>query len=108
LYDIQEGQITLDGTVLKELDPRWLREQIGVVSQEPVLFNTSIRENISYGRKDASAEEIHTAAQNANIHDFIRSLPEGYDTVVGERGVRLSGGQKQRISIARAILKREN
>jgi len=105
LYDVNEGSITLDGVPLYELDPRWLRSQIGFVSQEPVLFGTSIRENILYGRADATDLELYEAAKAAYIDDFIRSLPQGYDTQVGERGMRLSGGQKQRISLARALLK---
>lgn len=97
--------VTLDNIVLSKLDPRWLRSQIGVVSQDPVLFNTSIKENISYGNDQASEEQIIAAAKAANIHDFISTLKDQYNTNVGERGVRLSGGQKQRIAIARAILK---
>ena len=104
-YDPQEGDIRLDATPLTELDPTWLREQIGVVSQEPILFATTIAENIRYGKPDATLEEIHRAAEAANAAVFIDSFPEGLDTPVGERGVRLSGGQKQRIAIARAILK---
>ena len=105
LYDPDRGSITLDGTDLRELDPRWLREQIGAVSQEPVLFATTIADNIRYGRTDASDEEIRAAAQAANALSFVEAFPEGLQTAVGERGVRLSGGQKQRIAIARAILK---
>ena len=105
LYDPQEGRIELDGVDLTRLDPRWLREQIGAVSQEPVLFASSIAENIRYGRSDAGEDEVRAAARAANAEAFIDSFPEGFDTLVGERGVRLSGGQKQRIAIARAILK---
>ena len=82
----------------------WLRNQIGVVSQEPVLFNVSIAENISYGKEDATMEEIEMAAKAANAYDFISELPDGYNTLVGEGGAQLSGGQKQRISIARALV----
>jgi len=105
LYDVADGKILLDGINIKEIDPRWLRGQIGFVGQESVLFDTSIRENVSYGRMDASQEQIEEACKAAFIHDFICTLPDGYSTVVGERGAKLSGGQKQRIAIARAILK---
>ena len=104
-YDPQSGVVRLDGTPLADLDPTWLREQIGAVSQEPILFATSIKDNIRYGKPDATMEEIEAAATAANAASFIGGFPEGYDTPVGERGVRLSGGQKQRIAIARAILK---
>lgn len=104
-YDPTSGTVTLDGRDLRTLDPHWLREQIGTVSQEPVLFACSIEENIRYGRMDASHEQVVAAAKAANAHTFIEGFPEGYRTLVGERGVRLSGGQKQRIAIARAILK---
>lgn len=105
LYDPQEGRVTFDGVDVRELHTAWLRRQIGIVSQEPVLFATSIEENIRYGRPEATHAEVEAAARAANAHDFVSSFPEGYATVVGERGVRLSGGQKQRIAIARAILK---
>jgi ABC-type multidrug transport system fused ATPase/permease subunit len=104
-YDPQAGAILLDGKPLSSLEPSWLREQVGVVSQEPILFATSIAENIRYGRPGASDSEVQAAAQAANAHDFVSGFPEGYATLVGERGVRLSGGQKQRIAIARAVLK---
>lgn len=104
-YDPQRGTVVLDGAGYDELDPDWLRGQVGVVSQEPILFATSIADNIRYGRLDASLEDIMAAARAANAHEFIASFPEAYDTPVGERGVRLSGGQKQRIAIARALLK---
>ena len=90
---------------VRELNIKWLRSNIGVVSQEPVLFDTTIAENIRYGREDASMEDIKKAAKNANVHDFISSLPNGYDTLAGERGTQLSGGQKQRIAIARALVR---
>ncbi len=104
-YDPDEGSIALDGVPFLELDPTWLRAQVGVVSQEPVLFATSVRDNIRYGKPDATDEDVETAARAANAHDFITGFPEGYETLVGERGVRLSGGQKQRVAIARALLK---
>ncbi len=103
-YDPDAGAIRLDGRDLRRLDPDWLRSQVGVVSQEPVLFATSIRENIAYGRPEASDDEVEAAASAANAAEFIRALPEGFATDVGERGVRLSGGQKQRVAIARALL----
>lgn len=104
-YDPQGGRITLDGHDYASLDIRWLREQVGVVSQEPILFATTILDNIRYGRPGASEEDVIAAAKAANAHDFITSFPEAYHTMVGERGVKLSGGQKQRVAIARAILK---
>ena len=104
-YDPVEGVVTLDGVDVRELDTRWLREQVGAVSQEPVLFAASIAENIRYGRPQATDAEVEAAARAANAHTFVTNFPEGYATMVGERGVRLSGGQKQRIAIARAILK---
>lgn len=103
-YDPVAGRIRLDDTELRDLDPSWLRKQIGVVSQEPILFSTSVAENIRYGRSDASDAEVEAAARAANAHGFISDFPEGYATEVGERGVQLSGGQKQRVAIARAIL----
>jgi ATP-binding cassette subfamily B protein len=105
LYDPDEGVIRLDGCDLRSLDARWLRTRIGTVAQEPVLFSTEVAANIRYGRPDAPDEEVEAAARAANAHDFITELPEGYETEVGERGVRLSGGQKQRVAIARALLK---
>ncbi|RUT36021.1 ABC transporter ATP-binding protein [Paenibacillus zeisoli] len=104
-YDIDEGSITLDGTDIRKIKVRQLREQISTVFQETFLFSSSIRNNIAYGIQDVSMDEIIRAAQLAKAHDFIMELPEGYDTVVGERGMGLSGGQKQRIAIARALLK---
>ena len=89
---------------IKELNLKWLRSHIGVVSQEPVLFDTTIAENIRYGKEDATMEEIQEAAKNANAHNFIMDLPKGYDTLVGEGGTQMSGGQKQRIAIARALV----
>uniref|UniRef100_J3LCB2 MDR-like ABC transporter n=1 Tax=Oryza brachyantha TaxID=4533 RepID=J3LCB2_ORYBR len=105
-YDPDSGAIFLDGMNLRSLKLTWLRQQIGLVGQEPVLFNDTIRANIAYGKQEqASEEEIVAVAEAANAHRFISSLPRGYDTSVGERGVQLSGGQKQRIAVARAILK---
>lgn len=104
-YDVTGGQITVDGQDVRSLTLKSLRSQIGVVQQDVYLFSGTIRENIAYGKPDASEEEIITAAKCANIHEFIMELPEQYDTFVGERGARLSGGQKQRISIARVFLK---
>jgi ABC transporter fused permease/ATP-binding protein len=105
MYDPQEGRLLLDGRELRTLDPEWLRRQIGTVAQEPLLFATSVAENILYGRADATDAEVEAAARAANAHEFISRFPEGYRTLVGERGVQLSGGQKQRIAIARAVLK---
>jgi ATP-binding cassette subfamily B protein len=104
-YDPDSGRITLDGEDLSSFSARSLRERIGAVMQEPVLFAESIRENIRYGRPAASDEEVREAATLANASGFIEAFPDGYDTLIGERGVRLSGGQKQRVAIARAILK---
>src|SRR5262249_28725169 len=104
-YEITAGRITLDGQDLSRVTLDSLREQIGIVSQEPFLFNGTLRENILYGKLDASEAELIAAARAANCHDFIVRLPEGYDSRVGERGVKLSVGEKQRVSIARALLK---
>jgi ATP-binding cassette subfamily B protein len=103
-YDVTEGRITLDGVDLRELTMESLRSTIGIALQEAVLFTGTIRDNIRYGRPQASEEEVIAAAKAAQAHDFITSLPQGYDTLVGQRGVNLSGGQKQRLSIARALL----
>lgn len=104
-YDVQSGSITIDGQDVRDVTQESLRRAIGIVQQDVYLFDGTIRDNISYGRPDASDEDIAAAAQQANILEFIESLPEGFDTVVGERGSRLSGGQKQRIAIARVFLK---
>ncbi|XP_030051440.1 mitochondrial potassium channel ATP-binding subunit [Microcaecilia unicolor] len=105
-YDPNQGAVFLDGVDIRMLDPSWLRGQaIGFISQEPVLFGTTIMENIRFGKPGASDEEVYAAAEQANADGFIRSFPEGYSTVVGERGVTLSGGQKQRVAIARALIK---
>jgi len=104
-YDPSAGQILLDGVDLRDYKLADLRHQFAIVMQEPVLFSTSIAENIAYGRPGASFQDIVTAAKVANAHDFIVALPNGYDTLVGERGLRLSGGERQRIALARAFLK---
>ncbi|CAM9273212.1 unnamed protein product [Lampetra planeri] len=105
-YDPTSGVIMLDGLDIRTLDLSWLRGQvIGFINQEPVLFGSSIMENIRFGKPEASDTEVMNAAKQANAHRFITSFPDGYNTVVGERGVTLSGGQKQRIAIARALIK---
>jgi len=104
-YDPTAGAVRIDRHDVRELDPAWLRRQIGTVAQEPVLFSTSIAENIRYGRPEATRAEIEAAAAAAHADAFVRGFPDGYDTLVGERGVQLSGGQKQRVTIARALLK---
>jgi ATP-binding cassette subfamily B protein len=104
-YDVTEGRILIDGQNISKVQQRSLRSVIGIVPQDTVLFNDTIRYNISYARPQAGEAEIHNAARKAHIHHFIESLPDGYDTVVGERGLKLSGGEKQRVAIARAILK---
>ena len=104
-YDPEGGVVLIDGVNVNEFQLKWLRQQIGLVSQEPVLFNESIRANICYGKDGVTETEMISAAKDANAHNFISALPEGYDTLVGERGVQLSGGQKQRVAIARAIVK---
>ncbi|MDB5077875.1 MAG: transporter ATP-binding protein, partial [Chloroflexi bacterium] len=104
-YEPDRGAITVDGVDIRMVTLESLRRQIAVVPQEPVLFGVSVRENIVYGRLDASEDEILAAARAANAHEFVEALPSGYETLVGERGVKLSGGQRQRIAIARAILR---
>lgn len=104
-YDPDAGQVTLDGQDIRTLNVKWLRENIGIVSQEPVLFGTTIAENIRYGREDATDEDIERAVREANAYEFISKLPDKLNTMVGERGAQLSGGQKQRIAIARALVK---
>ncbi|CAI0388537.1 unnamed protein product [Linum tenue] len=104
-YDPSQGQVLLDNVDIKSLQLKWLRDQIGLVNQEPALFATTILENILYGKPDATMDEVEAAASAANAHSFVTLLPNGYNTQVGERGVQLSGGQKQRIAIARAMLK---
>lgn len=104
-YDVASGSITIDGQDVRDVTQDSLRRAIGLVQQDVYLFDGTLRDNIAYGRPGATDEEIEHAARQANIHEFISSLPEGYDTVVGERGSRLSGGQKQRVAIARVFLK---
>ena len=104
-YEIDSGAIKIDGQDIRGLTRLSLRRNIGMVAQDVFLFTGTIRENIAYGKLDATDEEIYDAAKKANIHDYIMTLPDGYDTYIGERGVKLSGGQKQRISIARVFLK---
>ncbi|XP_071144835.1 ATP-dependent translocase ABCB1-like isoform X2 [Mytilus edulis] len=104
-YDPDAGQVLLDGNNIKDLNLNWLRQNIGVVSQEPVLFGCTIAENIRLGNPNATITEIEQAAKQANAHDFIKSLPQSYNTLVGERGAQLSGGQKQRVAIARALIR---
>jgi ATP-binding cassette subfamily B multidrug efflux pump len=103
-YDVTEGSVRLDGHDVRDVTLASLRSQMGIVLQTSLLFSGIVRDNVAYGRPDATQEEIETAARAARADEFIRELPEGYDTVIGERGVGLSGGQRQRIAIARALL----
>ncbi len=105
-YDVTGGRIVIDDVDLRDVDAEWWRSQIGLVLQENIMFNDSILENIRYARPDATVEEVHEAAMRAAAHEFIETLPNGYHTLIGDRGIRLSGGQRQRVAIARAILKR--
>lgn len=105
LYEPQAGRITIDGVDIRDLTLSGLRESIGLVSQQVLLFNASLADNIRYGRPDASAEQVRAAARGARVDSFVDALPQGYDTVIGDQGVKLSGGQKQRIALARALLK---
>jgi ATP-binding cassette subfamily B protein len=105
LYDPVEGSVSIDGADLRTVDVTALREEVGLVSDDPFLFSDTVRENIAYARPDASDEEVEAAARRAGIHDFIAALPDGYATLVGERGMTLSGGQRQRVAIARALIK---
>lgn len=107
-YDPQSGQVTLGGVDVRQMDPNELRQQMALVPQQPALFSNNVLHNIRYGNPDATDEQVIEAAKKAHAHDFIMKLPEGYDSFLGERGVRLSGGQRQRIAIARAILKDPN
>ena len=100
-YTPLSGTISISGTDIRELSKKGVRRKVGLISQEPVLFATTIRENIRYGLRNASDEQVEKVAKEANCHEFIMDFPDGYDTVVGERGAMLSGGQKQRIAIAR-------
>ena len=104
-YKVSEGRITIDGYDINKLTFQSLRGNIGIVQQDVFLFNGTIKENILYGRLDATDEEVYEAARRANIHDYILTLENGYETQIGERGIKLSGGQKQRLSIARVFLK---
>ena len=104
-YDVKDGTIEIDGNNIKEIHIRSLRKMMGIVSQETILFDDSIRSNIKYGLQNVGDNDITNAAKNANALDFINEQPNGFDTIIGEKGVRLSGGQRQRIAIARAILK---
>jgi ATP-binding cassette subfamily B protein len=103
LYDVTEGSVRIDGADVREVDATSLRQQIAVVTDDPFLFSATVHENIAYGRPEATREEVEEAARAAQADGFIRALPNGYDTLVGERGLTLSGGQRQRIAIARAI-----
>ena len=105
MYEVTGGAISIDGTDIRDMTLASLRRNIGMVSQDTYLFNGTILENLRYAKPDATREEIEDACKKAHIHDFIASLPQGYDTLVGNRGLRLSGGEKQRLSIARVILK---
>ena len=104
LYDVTDGAIYIDGVDLRDYRLRPLRRSIGIVLQDTILFSGTVAENLRYGRKDATDAEIITAATAANAHDFISALPDGYETLIGERGMTLSGGQRQRVSLARTIL----
>ena len=103
-YDVQAGRVCIDGNDVRELSLTSLRREIGVIAQDPFLFSATVRENIAFGRPGASAEDVERAARLAQAHEFIEDLPEGYDTVIGERGITLSGGQRQRVAIARALV----
>ena len=104
-YDVTEGEISIDGMDVRSIKLKNLRDNIGIVQQDVYLFAGTVFENIRYGKPDATREEVIAAAKNANAHDFIMGLPNGYDTDIGQRGIKLSGGQKQRLSIARVFLK---
>jgi ABC-type multidrug transport system fused ATPase/permease subunit len=104
-YDPQKGRVLVDGQDIRQFQYRSLRRQIGIVPQEPVLFSTTVRDNIDYGRPTASLNEIVESARQAEADEFIRQMPQGYDSPIGERGVTLSGGQRQRLALARAFLK---
>jgi ATP-binding cassette subfamily B protein len=103
-YDVQQGRVTIDGADVREVTLRSLRAEIGIVTQDPFLFSASVRENIAFGAEHATDEQIERAARLAQAHEFIAALPQGYDTIIGERGITLSGGQRQRVAIARALV----
>jgi ATP-binding cassette subfamily B protein len=103
-YDVQSGRVLVDGHDVRDVTITSLRHEIGIVSQDPFLFSATVRENIAFGRPEATGEQIEQAARLAQAHEFIAALPDGYDTVIGERGITLSGGQRQRIAIARALV----
>jgi ATP-binding cassette subfamily B protein len=103
-YDVQIGSVSIDGADVRDVKLDSLRAEIGVIAQDPFLFSATVRENLTFGRPDATDEEVEEAARRAQAHDFIEQLPNGYDTVIGERGITLSGGQRQRIAIARALV----
>ncbi|HUZ81733.1 MAG TPA: ABC transporter ATP-binding protein, partial [Gaiellaceae bacterium] len=103
-YDVQSGSVSIDGADVRTVTLASLRREIGVIAQDPFLFSATVRENIAFGRPDATDEEIERAARHAQAHEFVEALPEGYDTVIGERGITLSGGQRQRVAIARALV----
>jgi ATP-binding cassette subfamily B protein len=103
-YDVQEGRVTVDGSDVRDVTLASLRREIGVIAQDPFLFSATVRENIAFGRADATDDEVERAARLAQAHEFVEALPQGYDTVIGERGITLSGGQRQRIAIARALV----
>jgi ATP-binding cassette subfamily B protein len=104
LYDPTEGAVLVDGANVAEVEPASLRHQVALVTDDPFLFSATVHENVAYARPDASREEVEAAAQRAQAHEFVTELPEGYDTLIGERGLTLSGGQRQRLAIARALL----
>jgi ATP-binding cassette subfamily B protein len=103
-YDVQHGSVSIDGVDVRRVSLSSLRHEIGVIAQDPFLFSATVRENIAFGAPDATDEAIEEAARLAQAHDFVAALPEGYDTVIGERGITLSGGQRQRVAIARALV----
>jgi ATP-binding cassette, subfamily B, bacterial len=103
-YDATQGRVTIDGVDVRDVTVASLRREIGVIAQDPFLFSATVRENIAFGRPDATDEQVVHAAQLAQAHEFISALPDGYDTVIGERGITLSGGQRQRVAIARALV----
>jgi ATP-binding cassette subfamily B protein len=104
LYDPTSGSVLVDGVDVRSVDPRSLRQEVALVSDDPFLFSASVHENIAYARPEAEREEVVAAARRAQAHDFVTELPDGYDTLIGERGLTVSGGQRQRLAIARAIL----